>query len=294
VSLFGKIFVIINFLMAILILVIVLVLYSRQVQYKDQAMAWEYYYNLESKKHAEARKVFEDTNQQWSNRNLILTEHVLHLSNEVKKRGADIDTAKTDNAILTADKNKYSGLFTESEAALAARNQKIKEYKEVLNKMQEAVTLALGQMRIWRQLAEEDRNRVSSLEFQLHDVMEDKARVEQDRDHQQWVLNRLYKQGVDISRIVYGKDTNLVSQTPVDTKVLLVDPTVGRVVLAAGEDHRVTRGMYFTIYRGKKYIGKVMVVSVWPDQSGARILPSYGSGEDIIEGDLASSKLATP
>ena len=77
---------------------------------------------------------------------------------------------------------------------------------------------------------------------------------------------------------------------PIDAKIKAVDATEGLVVRSVGRDDEVKLGHEFTVYRGDKYIGKVRVIKVYPNLSGARIEWTK-EGEEIQSGDQASTRI---
>jgi hypothetical protein len=72
--------------------------------------------------------------------------------------------------------------------------------------------------------------------------------------------------------------------------VTAADPEHGLVVLNVGERDGVRERYAFTVYRDRAYIGKVVVVQVFPDYCAAR----YGRAmrADVTKGDTAATRLA--
>jgi len=77
---------------------------------------------------------------------------------------------------------------------------------------------------------------------------------------------------------------------PIHAKVNAVDPKEKLVVLSAGKDQKVENGYEFLVYRGGQFVGKVQVIKVYPDLSGARILFAK-DGMEIEQGDSATTSL---
>lgn len=77
---------------------------------------------------------------------------------------------------------------------------------------------------------------------------------------------------------------------PVDGLVTAVESSERLVVLSVGQDQKVEPGYEFTIYRGESFIGKVKVIKVFPDLSGAQIIFTK-DGEEIQKGDKASTSI---
>ena len=78
----------------------------------------------------------------------------------------------------------------------------------------------------------------------------------------------------------------------IDARVTQVrpEPAPGAITLSVGADHKVEEGLFFYVYRGSKYVGKVVVRSVLDDCCGC-IVVRLGAGESIEVGDSATSRL---
>lgn len=63
----------------------------------------------------------------------------------------------------------------------------------------------------------------------------------------------------------YGEISETVSPPPLAAKVSAVDEKLNIVVLSIGKDDGVKPGFTFTVYRGDKYVGKVVVDDVAKD-----------------------------
>jgi hypothetical protein len=77
---------------------------------------------------------------------------------------------------------------------------------------------------------------------------------------------------------------------PIDGVVKAVDGEEKLVVLSVGRDDKVETGFDFTIYRGDEFLGKVKVIKVYPNLSGARILFTK-DGATLQPGDKATTRI---
>jgi len=75
-------------------------------------------------------------------------------------------------------------------------------------------------------------------------------------------------------------------------KIISIDAESGVLVVNAGEDQAVRRGMTFTITRGKQKLAEAIVTDVRKDFSG--LLPTQldESNDTIRSGDIASVKIS--
>jgi len=87
-----------------------------------------------------------------------------------------------------------------------------------------------------------------------------------------------------------GSGTDIIHiGPPIDAVVQAVRSEERLVVLSVGTDQKVREGFQFTIYRRKKFVGKVQVIKVYEDVAGGRILFTQ-RGESIQVGDQATTQ----
>lgn len=77
-------------------------------------------------------------------------------------------------------------------------------------------------------------------------------------------------------------------------KIVSIDAESGVLVVNAGENQSVRRGMTFTIMRGKQKIAEAIVTDVRKDFSGMLPTQLDESGDSIRSGDIASVKISQP
>jgi phage shock protein A len=93
----------------------------------------------------------------------------------------------------------------------------------------------------------------------------------------------------DISQI-----KGLESPPPVVGEVKRIDPTNRLLELTIGSDDGLVVGHQLYIFRVKprpEYIGKVVIVTIDPDQSVAKVIGNTFQGKKIKEGDIVSSTI---
>ncbi len=78
----------------------------------------------------------------------------------------------------------------------------------------------------------------------------------------------------------------------IDARVAAVKSNVTPelVLLSVGSDDKVEKGFHFSIYRGTKFVGKVVVEKVLSDSCGCRVLFTDGDAR-ILAGDSAATRL---
>lgn len=82
---------------------------------------------------------------------------------------------------------------------------------------------------------------------------------------------------------------SVTRQPPVNGQVQAVDQNSELVVLSVGRDQGVREGSEFTVSRGGNFIGKVKVIQLYDDFSGARMI--YAKDDNSIE---VGDRIMTP
>jgi outer membrane murein-binding lipoprotein Lpp len=62
------------------------------------------------------------------------------------------------------------------------------------------------------------------------------------------------------------------------------------VIINVGEDDGVHIGFQFTVFRGREYVGKIVIEKVYPNQAAGRILEMYLK-DKILVGDKVATKV---
>jgi septal ring factor EnvC (AmiA/AmiB activator) len=84
------------------------------------------------------------------------------------------------------------------------------------------------------------------------------------------------------------------SPPPVQGEVSRVDPTNRRVEMTIGSDDGLVKGHELFIFRTSpraEYVGKILIVSVDPDQAVGKVIGNTYQGKKIKEGDIVSSTI---
>ena len=283
-SLFGKIFVVLNFLMAILLMFIIITLYAKKVQHKAESELWRYAWHHTEKTSSEQKKNLKEEVQELKTVQTVLEDQNRGLITRIEDMNTLWLDQKAEHDQAVSERDKFKRQFVAAEEELRKRHDRIRNLQEVLLKQHESVTVALRNMNVKTKESEELRNRLNQVEQELRDVMTDKGKVEEMRDHHMWVLDVLHQKGVPVERYVWGTDRSVFGPS-IAAKVLAVNRNSNLVILNKGSDEKVRIGDSFTVYRGNKYVARVQVTRVWPDMASARILPAYKRAEIAVNDD---------
>jgi hypothetical protein len=121
------------------------------------------------------------------------------------------------------------------------------------------------------------------LEKSLRDLREEFTKIRRELDEKTMVIEHLITLGVPVWELV-----TLSPPPKIDGQVLAADEDTKLVVLSVGFEQGVQVGYQFTIFRGNRFIARVIVEKVWKDACGARIIFSVDKIEKL---DSASTRL---
>ena len=173
------------------------------------------------------------------------------------------ETYKDALAQIDALRNDKNQLITDKDTALA-------EKRDAIGKMNDAIT---------------EQQRLASKVMDLEDTVAglEKASVE--------LAKELESAKVQLQAYAdkFGKLVDWISVPAVAGKVAAVDEKVNIVILSVGSDDGVKVGYEFTVYRGNKYIGKVVVEDVQKDHCSGSSKKELQGGE-IQVGDDARTR----
>ena len=192
-----------------------------------------------------------------------------------EKARADAAEAARDNAV------RLNATANERLAATETRNQ------ELQNQVQETVTRRDAAVASQRQAIEE-RNRMA------RDLEQANKELQQQKIAYVDLSNKYDELELRWTALVARFDGAIPSTpaAPLDALIEAIHPELKAVVLSVGRDQEVKIGDEFTIHRGGRYVGKVKVIKLYRDLSGARVLYEK-DGESIQVGDNATTRVGT-
>ncbi|MCO5165324.1 MAG: hypothetical protein M9894_03025 [Planctomycetes bacterium] len=127
----------------------------------------------------------------------------------------------------------------------------------------------------------------TSLEQDLADLRGQFADTRRQLREKELLISMAQGAGVDFELLVPGPPVPAIDGNVVAVKTDVSPPLV---LLSVGLDDKVERGFHFSIYRGTKFIGKVVVERVLRDSAGCRVLFT-ADGAQIQPGDNAATRL---
>jgi len=225
---------------------------TSQVDEKEKAI-----YELRTKDSELAQnnsKLIKDLNDEKKRtESLMIENNNAKLLNETLGKNLEVMTKANENLQKSLDKVKtdLDGALTNAEAAVQARDS----------------------MRLDLEKSQQELHRLRTEMKELTDKFESAG-----------LQLASYRQR-------YPNDPIPGIEQPVEGLVTAVDDEEKLVVLSVGKDDKVEPGYTFTISRGNKFVGKVQIMKVFPNLSGAKILFTK-DGEAIAKGDKAQTDSA--
>jgi len=281
-SALAKIFVLVLFVLSLIFFGTSATLFKTRTDWRE---AYNDYKKTADAGLADFRLTTAKQRKAWENldKNLAdVREREGELTNQLKLKEASLNAAqsKIASAQLSADQANDAKLLVAK--ALEAKEASYDKLSEQLEKARGDREGAIDTARASNQLRDNMRLDLAKTQGDLH-----VSRVEyKDLSERYETLDTMLK---SFER-KYGKGDTLIKQLAprIDAVVKAVDDKL--IVLSVGEDQKVQEGFEFTVYRGEKFIGKVKVIRVYPDLSGASVI--FTKEDTAIKaGDRASTSI---
>lgn len=283
-STLSKVFVVVNFVLAIVFMVASLVLYAKKVDWVEAT-------RKSAELRAEETEARQRIEKEYTDYKLATSQELTRLKQvkgeqDLKIDGltAELETAKQKNDKLDSAVEGINSKISDVRAELkdqAEANKKLEQANKALRAERDEAILA-------RDFADSTAiEAVSDLKAAQQELLQMSKEVRRlvERNMEQSVLvEAARKQGFDPKMLVGSPS----GTPPVTGRVLEVEEEVGIVILNVGETKNVRPGMEFVISRGSKYITKVRVRNIYEDMCSAVILEDMGVAPPEVS-DLAQT-----
>jgi len=279
-STIGKIFVVLNLALSLLLLGSLGALLSARVSTQEDVERLETALadketeleQLASDNQAKIRGI-ENDKRNLENANDDLEVKAENLDRSVKKLELDNQQLRDDVSKMTASLE----LLQEDLSARDARNSELQDSNDDLRS--QAID-AREEARQAEMARRDLQGRISGYERQIADL-DDELTVALERAREAEML-------VDVARTAGFNPAMIVATPAIDAQVAQVDNDVGFVILDKGAADSVERGFVFDVYRGTDYLGQVTVDQVHDRHATASITLPRG---DIRRFDRATTRL---
>jgi predicted nucleic acid-binding Zn-ribbon protein len=187
-----------------------------------------------------------------------------------KSRTTSLEAEATKDKSTIRDLGKQNTSLTEQNTTLKGDLDKATSRREIAEGQVARLTNLTGQ-----------------LEADLGNLRETYAGTRKKLREKELLIAMAENQGVNFASLLPGPPVPAI-----DGRVLAVKTDVkpALVLLSVGADEKVEAGFRFSVYRGNKFIGKVVVERVLRDSAGCRVLFT-AEGEAVQSGDTAATRL---
>ena len=282
-STLSKVFVVLNFLIAIAFMVASLTLYAKKIHWVQNAHNTAKESNAVKDELQITQKEYEEYQKEMIKKFTSADGARKSLQTQLEGKESDLEREIKTNAQLRADLQDIKtniGLVETKLKDLDTRNRELQKAKDELQRERDQAVLAreFAEKQAIETVADLKEAEAELLELSKHNHMLVERVMQQDT-----LLDWAYKQGFE-PKTVLGMGV----VPSVTGRVLEVEEAVGIVILNVGEQNKVKTGMEFVISRGDSYVGKVRVRNIYKDMCSA-IIDRKVTKRPIQVADLAST-----
>lgn len=280
----AKVFIVINFVLSAIYLAVTGMFLSQKWDYRQMYLEQSYQSEIKN-------KALDDSLKETQKRLELITQTATEARKKNSKIAEENNKLIQENANLQA-KNKqhelnYTNISTqisEIRSALTAKDNQIAELQQKEEKYKQEVDLAKKA----KDEADNEQQRLQILKDNLEGELAEHKRLlqisEKELREAKLVIRAVQNSGVKI-------DTIGSTVKPLDGEVVAVSDDVPILMLSIGSDQGVEKGYQFTVYRGNKFVGRVIVEEVYKEMSEAKIIRDM-TVEKPKKGDKVTTRIS--
>jgi hypothetical protein len=207
---------------------------------------------------------------------------------QVKQLNNQLASEKDENKRTSDELTKVRGQLVTAAQTAKSSLEEVEAKRQETNLLRTQKSAVEKQANEYKLQQAELNDKIRELERSLETASKNNAEL-RDRTARYSVLLRSSGLSDDISQI-----RGLESPPPVMGEVKRVDPTNRRLEITIGSDDGLVVGHELFLYRispRPEYIGKIVIISVDPDQAVAKVVGHTNLGKKIKEGDIVSSTI---
>jgi len=283
-NLFAKIVVFFILVLSVGFAVSQMALYSKRVNFKQQAAEWEQKARQRQTDLEAAQAELQEKTQHYEQQVSQLQNQISSLKTETENQSqqiADLERrlseANTDVRKLSVATDKLTDTITAKEEVIATLDNKNEQLAQTTSEQADKISQLDSQLADKTQQVQELQDIRQSQEKQI-------AQLEEKVQFYENMESRLAQRGIHLpAEDVKG----------VDGQIIKVDPEYDLVVINKGKEDGVKVNYPFTIYRDSEYIAQAIVTDVNEKVSVARIEKGMvAEGKQVKTGDEATTRMA--
>jgi chromosome segregation ATPase len=262
----AKVFIVVNFLLAVIFMVATLTLYAKRTHWHEQ-------FSIEQKKSLDTREKYTKLEaehvklvQESALNDSQLKEKLATAREKFLDAQRTIDTLENANTKLSSNLDELRVSLTGLEDQLANKEKRNVELVADNLKAEQATQMAKKKFKLAETRSVELMAQNKSAEAELLNLSKRvRALIEE-----KLALQHIIQQVVDAGHEIPKGDVVVVSG-----RVLQVDEAHELVILNIGEQDKVSPGMQLVLSRGSQYVGKVQIRKVYKEMASATFLPAF-------------------
>jgi hypothetical protein len=225
-------------------------------------------------------------NQQYQ---ALIEELKLELSVEQAARRSALSSLQGRERLLVADLEAQAQELTDKTSALTAQTQAAVNAEQTLAD----ITAEVKKLREEIRLAQLDRDQQFSRTVDLTDKLNAAEALRLTLEEKNRQLQDQYARLQNVAEAMGFNERTLVEHIPppVDGRVLEVRETSGLVEISLGSDDGLKKGHSLEVYRGTKYLGRIIIREIDPDRAVGQIDKKM-QRDRIQKGDNVTTKLS--
>jgi septal ring factor EnvC (AmiA/AmiB activator) len=261
-STLSKVFVVLVFFASVFFLGITATLFAQKVDWKDKfGKEVVYHYQTQQEKNAEIAVMKVEIDNVQGNLD-ILREKLAQKETELAGRSVRLSDAQREldvkTSLLTKLEANLQVFVRQLEVQLAQYQDmttKVDQYRKKMVVLQNQSSIAMQELQYARQEQERLSRDLAELEAKHVEVAREKNRLEENIAH-------LEQSGIR---------TTIGPRKKLEGRVQAVSSEIGLVVIDLGQEAGVMVGDEFTVYRGSKFVAKIVIEKTDAKWSAGRV-----------------------
>jgi DNA polymerase III alpha subunit (gram-positive type) len=283
-STLSKIFVVLNFVLALCFMIATLTLYSKKLNWVVEAQKNVKERNLLHEKLKRLQGIYDQTVETKRYEIKGLEDKITEQTGMLRERKQTIESLETKNNDLKKHLASFDMKLAELQTNLTRAQNKNTQLQTDIDRMRKERDTSIMAREFAETQAIETMADLKEAEAELMQISKRNHELVNRTLEQDILLNKAREQGFNPRMIVEGA----LEVPPIAGRILQVEEAVGIVILSVGKKDKTRTGMEFVISRGDKYVGKVRVRNVYEEMSSAVILQDL-TREPIQVNDVAQT-----
>lgn len=286
-SVLAKVFIVIEALLVMCYLGVASTLYQHRTDWRNS------YLKLRERYYATARRAKREVvvyDSQIKNKDTDIQGKEKEVGDLKRQLDNILNEYQTTSKNLSRKNNEYDRL-QEDISKLTQQNDDLDDEIKSLRQAKSELADRLKRAEDARGKAELQVARLIAQKFNMEgdlgDMRKDYVSVRKDLRDKELLIALAEERGVNFATLLDGPPVPLVRGS---VQAVKADIEPALVLIDVGKDEEVEEGFRFSVYRGEKFVGKVVVERVERDSAACRVVFA-SEGESIQAGDSVSTRL---